>query len=68
MTITFSHIGFQIIFYNYNQLCSRLGQLIINFLVAKDRIHSSKIISLKWKFSHGRFHTLEQILLQNKIS
>ncbi len=64
-TVTFFHIGFEIISYDYNKLCSRLKQLIIHFLIAKDKIHSSEIISLKWIVSH--YHTLEQILLQNKI-
>ncbi len=67
MTITFFHIGFEIISYDYNKLCSHLKQLIIYFLIAKDKIRSSEIISLKWIVSHGRYHTLEQILLQNKI-
>jgi hypothetical protein len=32
------HIGFELISYDYNQLCSHLGHLVINFLVAKDKI------------------------------
>ncbi len=67
MTITFFHIGFEIISYDYNKLCNRLEQLIIDFLVTKDKICSSQIILLKWIASHGRYHTLKQILLQNKI-
>jgi hypothetical protein len=34
------HIGFEVISYDYNQLCSHLGHLVINFLVAKDKIPS----------------------------
>jgi hypothetical protein len=67
MTIIFFHIGFEIISYDYNKLCNRLEQLIIDFLVAKDKICSSEIISSKWIALNGRYHTLKQILLQNKI-
>ncbi len=34
------HIGFEVISDDYNQLCSHLGHLVINFLVAKDKIPS----------------------------
>jgi hypothetical protein len=34
----FFHIGFEIIFYDYTQLCSHLKHLVIDFLVAKDKI------------------------------
>ncbi len=36
----FFHIGFQIIFYDYSQLCSHLEYLVVDFLVAKDKIPS----------------------------
>jgi hypothetical protein len=35
-------IGFEIIFYDYSQLCCRLEHLVIDFLVAKDIILSSE--------------------------
>ncbi len=67
MTIFFFHIRFEIISYDYNKLCNHLQQLIIDFLVAKDKICSNEIISSKWIALNGRYHTLKQILLQNKI-
>jgi hypothetical protein len=39
----FFHIGFEVISYDNNQLCSHLEHLIINFLVAKDIIPSTYI-------------------------
>jgi hypothetical protein len=39
------HIGFEVISYDYNKLCSHLKHLIIEFLVAKDKIRSSEIKS-----------------------
>jgi hypothetical protein len=41
----FFHIGFEIISYDYNQLCSHLRHLVIDFLVVKDKIPSSEIKS-----------------------
>jgi hypothetical protein len=38
MTTIFFHIGFEIIFYEYNQLYNHLGHLVIDFLIAKDLI------------------------------
>jgi hypothetical protein len=37
----FSHIRFEIIFNDYTKLCSRLKHLVIDFLVAKDKIPSN---------------------------
>jgi len=37
------HIGLEVTSYDYNQLCSHLGHLIIDFLVVKDRIASSEM-------------------------
>lgn len=36
----FFHVRFEIISYDHSQLCSRLEQLVINFLVAKDKTPS----------------------------
>jgi hypothetical protein len=41
MITTFFHIGFEIISYNYSQLCSHLEHLVIDFLVAKDKFFPS---------------------------
>ncbi len=50
----FFHIGFEIIFYDYSQLCSCLEHLVIVFLVAKDKIPFSEIMPTKfgtwWNF------------------
>jgi hypothetical protein len=37
----FFHIGFEIIFYDYSQLCSHLEYLVVDVLVAKDKIPST---------------------------
>jgi len=36
------YIGFEITFYDYSQLCSHLGHLVIDFLVVKDKIPFSE--------------------------
>jgi hypothetical protein len=45
----FFHIGFEVISYDYNQLCNRLGHLVIDFLVVKDRIPSSATYLVEFK-------------------
>jgi hypothetical protein len=32
------HIGFEVTSYDYSQLCSHLGHLVIDFLVVNDKI------------------------------
>jgi hypothetical protein len=50
----FFHIGFENIFYDYNQLCNCLEHLLIGFLVAKEQIphndisHQTNPFSLKF--------------------
>jgi hypothetical protein len=39
----FFHIGFEVISYDYSQLCTCLGHLVIDFLVANDIIPSSSL-------------------------
>jgi len=39
----FFHIGFEIIFYNYSQLCNCLEHLLIDFLLAKEKIPHNHI-------------------------
>jgi len=41
----FFHIMFEVISYDYNQLCSCLEYLVVDFLVAKDKIPSSVLIN-----------------------
>jgi hypothetical protein len=41
----FFHIGFEVISYDYNQLCRCLEHLVVDFLVAKDKIPSSVLIN-----------------------
>ncbi len=41
----FFHIGFEVISYDYNQLWSCLEHLVIDFLVAKDKIPSNVLIN-----------------------
>jgi hypothetical protein len=45
MTTAFFHIGFEIVFDEYNRLNNHLGHLIIDFLIAKD-LFSSNVSTL----------------------
>jgi hypothetical protein len=42
MTINFLHIGFEVIFYDYSQWYGHLEYLVIDVLVAKNKISFSK--------------------------
>jgi hypothetical protein len=41
----FFHTGFEVISYDYNQLCNCLKHLVVDFLFAKDKISSNVLIN-----------------------
>jgi hypothetical protein len=53
-------MGFEVISYDYNQLCNCFGHLIIDILVAKDRIPFNAS-SYKWWRDGNNFENLSSM-------